>query len=67
MTKNTTPCPLPEETPIMTEKNQQQSTTLTLHQGRTTFLVNLHFDETSTETIEKRVKDLIRKEASADS
>lgn len=67
MTKNTIPCPLSEETAIMTEEKQTQSLTLTLHQGRTTFLVNLHFDETCTETIEERVKNLIRREASAGS
>ena len=38
----------------------------TVKSGNTTFLVGLHFDEASKETLEDKLKKLIRKDVEAD-
>lgn len=39
---------------------------LTMHRGRTTFLIGLHYAEKGKETLEDKVKRLIRKDVQND-
>lgn len=39
----------------------------TMRSGNTSFVIGLHFSETSRETLEDKVKRLVKKEANSDS
>lgn len=43
-----------------------ESSSLIMKSGGTTFIINLHFSETSKETLEDKVKKLIRKNVEND-
>ena len=42
--------------------NEQPGPALEFREGKTTFLVGIHFSETSKETLEDKIKKLIRKD-----
>lgn len=45
-----------------TDENAQKAPMLIMQSGGTTFLISLHFSETGTETLEDKIKKLIRKD-----
>lgn len=51
-----------QDTAQAAEEAAPREPVLIMQSGRTTFLISLHFSETSTETLEDKIKKLIRKD-----
>lgn len=51
-----------QDTVKASEETASQEPILIMQSGGTTFLISLHFSETSTETLEDKIKKLIRKD-----
>lgn len=47
-------------------KSEQQSSGLVMREGKTTFIIGLHFSKDSTDTLEDKVKKLIKRDVEND-
>ena len=59
MMKNTT---MQTESPAFVKKNETVTPTLTMYHGNTAILIGLHFSKTSKETLNDKVKKLMRQD-----